>query len=94
MTIRFSVIETFRKYVRNYRFNLWLLEGMEKNSGEKLCIVYAGHLANKNYIRHLAFNGEIKETDHGMIWLWTALDLNNKYPENHLIIVEIDNNRC
>jgi len=90
MTSKFTVIEKVRKYVRNYRFNLWLLDGIEKHSGEKLSIVYAGHRANKNYICHLAFQGKVKETDFGIIWLWTALRLHTKYPDTHLIILEID----
>jgi len=90
MISKLAMIERFRKYVRNYRFNLWILEGKERSSGENLKIVYAGHLANKNYICHLAYAGEFKETDYGIIWLWTALKLHARYSDAHLVILEIN----
>src|SRR3972149_5933017 len=48
MISNFISLDKLRGIVRNCRFNVWLLEGRERHSGEKLCIIYAGHRANKN----------------------------------------------
>ena len=90
MISNFISLDKLRGIIRNYRFNVWLLEGRERNSGEKLSIIYAGHRANKNYISHLAFADTVKESYHGIIWLWAALRLHIKFPESHLIILEIN----
>ena len=87
--LRDSVRE-LRKVLHAHRLNVWLLEGEERWTGERLSFAYAGHKANRNHILHLAFNGSYRKSACGKAWVWDALEFgDNKYAGHPMVIIEI-----
>jgi len=52
------------------RLDLWIINGDEVSSGQRLDIIYAGHEMSKNYLIKLAFGSSYKENYIGKKWLW------------------------
>ena len=83
-------VRKLRKVLHAHRLNVWLLEGEERWTGERLSFVYAGHKANRNHILHLAFNGSYRKSACGKAWVWDALKFGvNKYAGHPMVIMEI-----
>ena len=53
------------------RYNAWILEGLERDSGQPLKISYAGALPLRNYFIAMAFQGAPKEQSLGKVWVWS-----------------------
>lgn len=43
-------------------FEVWVAEGLEKSTGQSLCLAYAGLERHKNYFFHMAFEPGYRET--------------------------------
>jgi len=64
------------------RSNVWLLEGVEANTGKPLCILFAGGDSNKNYISKLVFDSACRETSAGKLYLPHILYLLHRNSRN------------
>jgi len=83
-----SLLQGLRSRYWELRLNIWRLEGNERCSGEPLSILYAGHRLNKNYIAHLAFGAERKETYHGKTWIGSEIRAATQSGGEILTIIE------
>ena len=73
------------------KLDLWLLEGLEKQSAKKLVIAWAGFEPDKNYLAGLAFQEGWKERHLERKWLWEILPyVRRTSPSCALLIYEID----
>jgi hypothetical protein len=52
------------------RTDVWIVQGRERVSGERLCFCYAGSKPNITYLIDLAFSGEREEQYLGRKWVW------------------------
>ncbi len=96
--IQYSALETMayqpvflkrlRERLRKYRLNVWLLEGRERQSGNELTILYAGHALNKNYLSHIAYGDSCRETPLGKAWIWSVSRIAKSHPAVALIVTE------
>jgi hypothetical protein len=72
--------------------DLWIITGNEESSNEKLTILYAGSVKNKNYLINLAFKDPYHETYIGKTSLWNLIKLIKKNDYDcPLVIAEIHN---
>lgn len=85
-----AFLKPLREKLRKYRLHVWLLEGRERHSGEELTILYAGHLLNKNYIAHLAYGDDHRETRLGKAWTWSVARIAKAHPAAALIFTETE----
>lgn len=81
-------LNRLRDKLRKYRLNVWLLEGKEKHSGEKLVVLYAGRELNKNYLSHIAFGDLYQERVLGKAWIWSVARIARSHPAVTLIVTE------
>lgn len=88
--MRHSFKGKLKSIARQYRVRLWVLEGREKSSGEFLRLVYAGSVAQKNYITFLVFD-DVAEKYLGKAWIWHIRGKINREKNNvSLQIVEMN----
>lgn len=90
MAMKLNPIKRLREKARKYRMHVWLLEGREKHSGDNLVILYAGHALNKNYIAHLAYGDDHRETHLGKAWIWNVARIAKQFQELAFIITETE----
>jgi len=80
-------------WYRLYRPNVWLLEGVERCSGKRLKVLYAGHELNRNYIAHLIVDLDRRIVCLGKRWLWSILKNDGTLLKNcDIAFVEVDKN--
>lgn len=85
------MMKSIRKYLSNFRYNAWVLEGPERHSNANLRLLYVGgNDQNKNYIANLVFNSSFQENFLGRFWLFRPLSFKHKLSgKNHMVITEI-----
>jgi len=75
---------------RCLRGRLWIINGNELSTGEKLTIAFMGSDRSRDYWANLVFNGVCEEKTTGNRWLWNVLHLARTNAENvSLMVVEI-----
>ena len=60
------------------KYRVWIIHGIERHSGEKLWIIYAGNKERKNYITDLAYNSNYIESNEGTKYLWNIFRMIRK----------------
>jgi monoamine oxidase len=68
-----TAVQTARALLFRSWCPVWSLEGMERDSGQPLHMLFVGQLENKNYIAHMAFRGSCVQRRLGRRSLWWLL---------------------
>ncbi len=86
------MISSIRKFLRQFRYSAWVLEGVEKHSGVDMRIVYVGgNISQKNYIQNLLFKGVTRDTYLGRLWLFKPARYRPEQVDKcEMVIIEID----
>ena len=66
----FLPVKFIIRLVNITRRDIWIINGEETASKQKLAIIYAGTEENKNYLINSIFDGSAKESYIGETWLW------------------------
>jgi len=85
---------TFR-FIDISRLNLWILNGEEITSHQKLSIVYAGTEIHRDYFTKTAFGNSFSENFLGRVWIWKIFKVVKEKSHNCcLTVVAVDEPLC
>lgn len=77
-------------FVAAFLPKVWILDGIERHSAQPLTVVFAGEVANKNYLADLIFDQNRDERLLGRRWIWrVARQRGPKGQAGALIIAEM-----
>ena len=83
------------KIRKNMCFPVWLLNGIELNSGAHFAIIYLGNQENKNYIANLAYGEQYDEIYLGEKWLPNIFLMLKTTARNYcMIIIDANESLC
>ena len=85
------MISSIRKFLSQFRYSAWVLEGVEQRSESALRILFvSGSTLNKNYITSALFKDSARETYLGRFWMLKPLQFTPKMAGDFdLVITEI-----
>jgi len=61
-----------RRLLERFRWDVWIVTGEERSSGELITMFFSGQIENCNYITRLIFRESSIETRHKKMWSWNA----------------------
>lgn len=82
-------LRNLRQTARKLRFNTWLLDGRERNSGQNISALFLGGGAGKTYLADRIFGDDYRETPAGREWLWNLPRVLQQRPVDIVVVTGI-----
>ena len=71
-----TIVRSVRKFIHlHLRVDVYIVEGNERESGEKLSILFGGRRRNLDYITNFVFSSPPTVCEIDNLWIWNAIGL-------------------
>lgn len=88
-------IKSICKLVNVLKLDVWVINGEEISSKQKLSIIYAGKKENRYFLIKSAFDSSYRENYIGKTWLWKILStVKKKGYDGSLMVIEVPRPFC